>query len=336
MDMRIKKYCLELLAACGVLFGATRVDAEVSVTHVTAAPRYPWNGLVDIQCKVSGSGGVNGWFEFAVAAVDAESGSVRDVTHFHVVRDVADADDKEVRSDGEHKLLWDARADLGEVIVSNMIVRVTVRARDKEGHTGVQLWEGGPYWAETNIGAENPWEYGRYFWWGDTVGSLPGGFSFPAENTPTLNKSSDELQAGGWITAAGLLAPEHDAAQVQWGGGWRMPTDQELRELCDKCDWMWTTMNGANGFVGRGRGEFAKASIFVPAAGWGHMTSLNGPREVGCLWSSVPVVTNYGLQLANRDSRFLSFSSRGSSTVLTGSSYRYHGYSIRPVRGAAE
>lgn len=162
--MRIKKCCLGILVACGVLFGVTRVDAEVSVTDVTAVPRYPWNGLVDIQCTVSGSGGGNGWFEFAVAAVDAESGSVRDVTHFHVVRDGASADDKEVHTDGEHKLLWDARADLGEVVVENMIVRVTVRAHDKEGHACVQLWEGGPYWAETNLGANHPWEYGYYFW----------------------------------------------------------------------------------------------------------------------------------------------------------------------------
>ena len=37
-------------------------------------------------------------------------------------------------------------------------------------HRKVQLWAGGPYWAETNVGAEEPWEYGFYFWWGDTVG----------------------------------------------------------------------------------------------------------------------------------------------------------------------
>ena len=35
---------------------------------------------------------------------------------------------------------------------------------------GVQLWEDGPYWAETNIGADEPWDYGYYFWWGDAVG----------------------------------------------------------------------------------------------------------------------------------------------------------------------
>ena len=35
---------------------------------------------------------------------------------------------------------------------------------------GVQLWENGPYWAECNVGATKPEEYGYYFWWGDTVG----------------------------------------------------------------------------------------------------------------------------------------------------------------------
>ena len=33
-----------------------------------------------------------------------------------------------------------------------------------------QLWKGGPYWADRNIGAEKPWDYGCYFWWGDTIG----------------------------------------------------------------------------------------------------------------------------------------------------------------------
>ena len=30
-------------------------------------------------------------------------------------------------------------------------------------HGKVQLWEDGPYWATTNIGAENPEDYGYYF-----------------------------------------------------------------------------------------------------------------------------------------------------------------------------
>ncbi len=35
---------------------------------------------------------------------------------------------------------------------------------------GVQLWEDGPRWADRNVGAEEPWEAGLYFWWSDAVG----------------------------------------------------------------------------------------------------------------------------------------------------------------------
>ena len=37
-------------------------------------------------------------------------------------------------------------------------------------HEGVQLWENGPLWAKTNVGANSPTETGYYFWWGDTLG----------------------------------------------------------------------------------------------------------------------------------------------------------------------
>ena len=39
-------------------------------------------------------------------------------------------------------------------------------------HDAVQLWEGGPYWATTNIGASTPEEYGYYFAWGYTEGCV--------------------------------------------------------------------------------------------------------------------------------------------------------------------
>ena len=73
----------------------------------------------------------------------------------------------------------------------------------------VQLWEGGPYWATTNIGAEKPEDPGYYFWWGDTVGykregdvwvatdGSPSIFSFGSLNTPTYNKSFATLQREG-------------------------------------------------------------------------------------------------------------------------------------------
>ncbi len=179
----------------------------------------------------------------------------------------------------------------------------------------VQLWEGGLYWATKNIGAENLEDYGLYFWWGDTVGYRREGnawvasdgsssnFLFGSGNTPTYNKSNSTLQSEGWITSAGVLAPEHDAAHVHWGDTWRMPTKDEISALNDNCDWTWTTRNGANGYVVRGRGAYSSASIFLPAAGlggggFGDGTSLYRAGSLGYYWSSVPVRERFLRRLA--------------------------------------
>ncbi len=203
-------------------------------------------------------------------------------------------------------------------------------------HKKVQLWENGPYWAETNIGAENPWDPGYYFWWGDTVGykyengvwmasdGSSSGFSFGEGNVPTGCKDNRTLRREGWITAGGVLAPNHDAAHVQWGGGWRMPTMQEIDELDSKCDWTWTTMNGVNGHVVRGRGDYFSSSIFLPAAGDGYGTSRNHAGSDGYYWSSVSYSDDQG-------SWCLYFFANTEYGVDI--NYRSYGLSVRPVQG---
>ena len=167
-------------------------------------------------------------------------------------------------------------------------------------HASVQLWEDGPYWATTNIGAEEPEDSGYYFWWGDTIGYKREGdfwvasdgsssnFSFH-DVSPNSNGLSaegyDRLKSEGWIDANDFLASEHDAAQVQWGGGWRMPTMSEVDGLRAKCDWRWTTRNGVLGYVVCGRGDYAAASIFLPAAGYGSGNSFYDAGEYGCYWT---------------------------------------------------
>ena len=163
-------------------------------------------------------------------------------------------------------------------------------------HKGVQLWKDGPYWAETNIGAENPWDYGYYFWWGDTIGykrvndawvaSDGSSSNFIFDNVPTFNKEQSVLSKEGWIVADRILAPEHDAAHAHWGGKWRMPTRHELKDLCDKCDWKEKTVNGVKGCVVSGRGDYASASIFLPYGGFGSGTSLYHDGSHGFYWSS--------------------------------------------------
>ena len=207
-------------------------------------------------------------------------------------------------------------------------------------HKGFQLWEDGPYWAETNIGAEKPWDYGYYFWWGDTVGyKMEDGertwvasdgssrnFKFEEKNTPSYGKSINTLRNDGWITEADVLAPEHDAAHVHWGGNWRMPTSQELNDLYEKCDWTWTIVNGVNGYVVRGKGDYSAVSIFLPAAGYGLGVSRVIPGCDGHYGASVPYSDS-------SNSRYLHFYSSGH---CVDSNYRYFGRSVRPVQGSTK
>ena len=315
-----------------VVVMATVVFAEAAeVQNVTAKQRYPWNGLVDIVCTVTGINGTTNGIKFAVAAVSLNSGDTYKASDFWVMQNGTKIDSRMVHTNGNYRLLWDAQADLDSRIYSNMVVRVTcVEAK-------VQLWKDGPYWAETNIGAEKPEDYGYYFWWGDTVGykrendewvasdGSSSNFSFSIDNTPTFDKSVNALKSEGWITADNVLAPEHDAAHVQWGGNWRMPMKQELDDLNSKCDWTWTTKNGVKGYEVRGKDDYNSSSIFLPCAG-ADSHSFIGVGRIGCYWSSVPD-GHYSWELYFNWSDHYTTSSYGT---------RYFGQSVRPVQGFTE
>lgn len=235
--------------------------------------------------------------------------------------------------------------EMRKIIFAMTMVALVVQNAQAGTHEKVQLWEGGPYWATTNIGAENPEDYGLYFWWGDTTGHSPSGttfaFSFDESNCPTSGKGLDTLLSEEWIVpGTNVLAPAHDAAHVQWGGGWRMPTFQELMDLCSYCDWTWTTMsNGVNGYVIRGRGTYAFNSIFLPAAGRGHSninSSLNGGN--GSSLVNAGSIGLYSTSTAHGDNWYVdklvfSSSSHGVS-FYSWQLTREEGIPVRPVQGA--
>jgi len=213
---------------------------------------------------------------------------------------------------------------------------------------GVQLWEGGPYWADRNIGAENPWDSGYYFWWGDTVGykrvndkwvasdGSVSNFLFDESNVSTYGKIKLDLQREGWINNSGILISQKDAAQVCWGGEWRIPTYDELKELYSKCVWVWTELNGACGYIIHGQGNYASASIFLPVAGCGCRNSLNFVNSDGLYWSSKvyePITWEnmlHGNQYCNM-AWTLNLTPNKIDTFFASSCY--FGQSIRPVQG---
>ena len=231
---------------------------------------------------------------------------------------------------------------MSRLIKTIIAASLAVAVRSGEARSAVQLYKDGPYWSDVNIGAEEPWEFGDYFWWGDTVGYRYDGdawvatdgtsssiqFVFDETSLQTYGKDVDALRREGWVTADGVLAPEHDAAHVKWGGGWRMPTCQEFSDLTDKCDWTWTEMNGAVGFVVRGRGAYSASSIFLPAAGWGN-DSIHNINEVSYYWSATPYISNNAKYANMLHIYCIADGETGHPAEHTD---RYYGVSIRPVR----
>ena len=218
---------------------------------------------------------------------------------------------------------------------------------------GVQLWEGGPYWAKNNLGATKPEGTGYYFWWGDTVGykrvgsswnAVDGsvtGFSFAYTNCPTYYESQTQLQSSGWIDGNGNLVAAHDAATKYLGTPWRLPTSSEVLALQSNTTSQCTTRNGVSGVLFTGKGGYSSRSIFVPFAGQGSGTSLEAgwtPSDGGylILWWCSNVSDYTGTKNAygcfHRHARLDgSQLSQSEWYVDFGRFSRYSGWQIRPV-----
>lgn len=298
-----------------LMFSVLAMNANLWGASVTNVRGLQWDGsnFVDIYYDLEAADGET--FEVKVG-IEGQNGSVK-VSHLKgaVGKGISPGKDLHVE--------WDAGADWAG---KNGQLKAVVTATKEEKSTGqvkkVQLWEGGPYWADRNIGAEAPWDSGDYFWWGDTVGhSSSSGFSFTTDNTPTCYSSLPKMMSEGWITAENVLSLKHDAAYVRCGSGWRMPMVEEFENLVNNCDWTWMTINGVNGFVVRGKGNYVSASIFLPSSGAIAGTSI---YSGGSYWSSV----------ANSSVKYTSFAIGFSkSKVSITQQYRNWGLPIRPVQG---
>ena len=87
----------------------------------------------------------------------------------------------------------------------------------------------GTLWASCNVGATKPEEYGDYFAWGETKGYNSGKTTF---NWDTYFDSSfNKYNLSGGLTE---LALEDDAAYVNWGSNWRMPSFDHARGVATR------------------------------------------------------------------------------------------------------
>jgi len=158
------------------------------------------------------------------------------------------------------------------------------------GHEYVNLGlPSGTLWAICNVGATYPEDYGDYFAWGET--SPKSNYDWSTYQwcngfKSTLTKYCTQSSYGynGFVDNRTVLEPADDAAHVNWGGDWRMPTYDEMVELKSNCTWTWTTQGGKNGYKVTGSNS---NSIFLPAAGYYGDGSLNYAGSGGEYWWSL-------------------------------------------------
>ena len=102
--MRVNRVMM-IAALAAILGGPRTVAAEDAgapyVTNTLARQRYPWNGLLDITCKVAGINCTTNGLKLAVAAVMPDTSKARNVSHFWVVQGGTNSVDREVHTNGQ-------------------------------------------------------------------------------------------------------------------------------------------------------------------------------------------------------------------------------------------
>ena len=186
-----------------------------------------------------------------------------------------------------------------------------------DGHEYVDLGlPSGLLWATCNVGANSPYEAGDYFAWGETEPKETYDWStykWCEGDKKSLTKYTIPEGSTGFVDYKTRLEPADDAAHVNWGGNWRMPTEEEWQELRENCDmygsYAVSRINGNSisfpfaGYKGDGGNDINEAhywssslgnysdyaqSIFFTYSGGGGGGSREWGLSVRPVWSPTP------------------------------------------------
>lgn len=185
----------------------------------------------------------------------------------------------------------------------------------------------GLLWADRNVGAISPEDAGLYFSWGDTKGYTMNQYEVfvwdnyfdTTDDGNTFNKyATDKLTA---------LEASDDAASVNMGSNWRMPTYYELAELIYNTTPVYIDLQGnefseseaKSGAIVDGNLKGIRFngsngnSIFIPASGACRDSNYDNKNNFCCAWSSELIWesdTSYALAAWNSTSPSIGYSRR--------------------------
>ena len=170
----------------------------------------------------------------------------------------------------------------------------------------------GTLWANANVGASSITDFGGYYQWGGIIDyrntystyNTEGDCSWnnypflPSQKPMKWNKYVQSAQTSSWYNYDASTNPpdnkltldlEDDAAYINMGPDWRMPTKDEWQELRSGCSWQYySNFNGlgVNGVKVTSKSD-PDVYIFLPCAGmrYGSDQKLD-QNSKGYYWSS--------------------------------------------------
>ena len=145
-------------------------------------------------------------------------------------------------------------------------------------------------WATCNVGADKPEDEGLLFQFGRV-----DGYKYSDKNNK-FRTNVQNLEDGSSseyipLTTTGkiyktneLLDLADDAAHVNMGGKWRMPTKDELEELFNNTTHKVETLNGVKGMIFTSK--INDKRLFIPFAGYWYNGSFYAIGSDAYMWSS--------------------------------------------------
>ncbi len=216
-----------------------------------------------------------------------------------------------------------------------------------DGHEAVDLGlPSGTLWATRNIGAYGVYDRGKFFQWGEITSInndenvnwnsnyKPGNVVYTGTSSAACGTESDVMYVdniinqdamGNWN---GSIAgnSKYDAATVNWGGSWKMPTKAQMDELISKCTWTYTNSDVDGVFSGYTVTGKNGNSIFLPLGGYRHYMNLDRGSSCGCYWSATVC------QNSAAKAYYLTFEINAvSGNANVNQEDRIYGFNIRPV-----
>ena len=172
------------------------------------------------------------------------------------------------------------------------------KSDDPEANGGVKEGAGeaidlglpsGTLWADRNIGASSESDFGSYFAWGETEPKTFyswANYKYDASGNTGNNSIYHTLSKYNSDDGKLTLDLSDDAARVNWGGKWQMPTTEQFEELINYCIATWVKDYNGLGVAGYYVVGPSKNGIFLPAAGSYDDGDLSYVGKFGNYWSA--------------------------------------------------